>query len=167
MNNLYVYAIGGTGERIMKSLVIMMAAGVKLGANKVIPIFIDNDAESKALTDCKELIDSYRNEEYGFHRVCTQFNGVSFAQTEIAEPTILDRAGGAIGNLSRMINVPILDEADVEIETGAEDVLAQQTILMSLLDGDVQTFHSDGILGTDIDVTLGCADGIAGDGHGL
>ena len=122
MNNLYVYAIGGTGERVMKSLVMMMAAGVKLGANKVVPIFIDNDAESKALTECKFLIDSYRNERYGFRQVCTQFNGVTFAQTEIAEPIVLDRAGGSIGSLDRMIEVPILDENDADFERKREEV---------------------------------------------
>jgi len=122
MNNLYVYAIGGTGERVMKSLVMMMAAGVKLGANRVVPIFIDNDAESKALTECKALIDHYRNDKYGFRNVCTQFEGVTFAQTEIAEPIVLDRAGGSIGSLGRMIEVPILNENDTDIEKKREEV---------------------------------------------
>ena len=135
MNNLYVFAIGGTGERVMKSFVMMLAAGVKVGASQVRPVFIDNDAESRALTDCKEIIESYRNERYGFHHLCTQFNGNSFAQTEIAEPIVLDRAGGSIGNLSRMIKGPDVRNDDPEYEKKNEEInsiMAERDLLFTL-----------------------------------
>ena len=48
----------------------------------------------------------------------------------------------------------------VKVEAGAEDVLAQQAVLTSLVDGNLQTSHGDGVLGTDVHVTLGSADGI-------
>ena len=52
MNNLYVFAIGGSGERVMKSLIMMLATGMPLGAKKLIPVFVDNDVNSNALTSC-------------------------------------------------------------------------------------------------------------------
>ncbi len=58
-------------------------------------------------------------------------------------------------------------ELDVEVEAGAEDILAQQAVFPGLLDGDLQALDRDGVLGADIDIALVGADGIAGDGHGL
>ena len=56
MNNLYVFAIGGSGERVMKSLIMMLATGMPLGAKKLIPVFVDNDVNSNSLTSCLDLI---------------------------------------------------------------------------------------------------------------
>jgi len=55
----------------------------------------------------------------------------------------------------------------IEIKAGAENILAQQTILTSLLDSDLQTMNGDGILSTDIYITLICTDSITGNGHSL
>ena len=35
MNNLYVFAIGGRAERVMRSFIMVLAAGVELGANRL------------------------------------------------------------------------------------------------------------------------------------
>ena len=58
-------------------------------------------------------------------------------------------------------------QLNVKVESGAEDVFAQQAVFTGLADGDLQTLYCDGILRTDIDVALACADGIAGNGHCL
>ncbi len=58
-------------------------------------------------------------------------------------------------------------ELDIKIKAGIEDILAQQAVFTGLVDSDLQTLYSDGILGADVNVALGGADGIAGDGHGL
>ncbi len=58
-------------------------------------------------------------------------------------------------------------QLDVEVEAGAEDVLAQQAVFTGLADGDLQPVDGDGVLGPDVDVALVGADGVAGDGHGL
>ena len=55
----------------------------------------------------------------------------------------------------------------VKVKAGAEDVLTQQAVLTSLIDSDLQTSHGDGVLGTDVHVTLSSADGVTGDGHSL
>ena len=44
--------------------------------------------------------------------------------------------------------------ADIKVEISAENMLAQQAVFASLINGDLQALHSDGILGADIDITL-------------
>ena len=43
MSKLYVFGIGGTGSRVLRSFTMMLAAGVKIGANEIVPIIIDPD----------------------------------------------------------------------------------------------------------------------------
>ena len=111
MNNLYVFAIGGSGERIMHSFIMMLAAGMPIGAHTVIPVFIDNDVESEALTRCINLINYYRtprdnNSPWGMHAL---YDGLgddhrpSFAQANIGEPITLKTDGGALGSLNSII----------------------------------------------------------------
>lgn len=111
MNNLYVFAIGGSGERIMHSFIMMLAAGMPIGAHTVIPVFIDNDVESEALTRCTNLIDYYRtprnnNSPWGMHALYDGLGGnhkPSFAQANIGKPIMLKTNGAALGSLESII----------------------------------------------------------------
>lgn len=58
MENLYVFAIGGTGARCLESLIYLSAMG--LGPSKIIPIMIDPDAGNGNLNKTIELINLYR-----------------------------------------------------------------------------------------------------------
>ena len=58
-------------------------------------------------------------------------------------------------------------ELDIEIEARAEDVLTEQAVFTSLGDGDLQTVDSQRVFSTDVNQTVGGADGIAADGHSL
>ena len=40
---LYIFGIGGTGSRVIKSLVMLAASGVKIEANAIVPIIVDPD----------------------------------------------------------------------------------------------------------------------------
>ena len=55
----------------------------------------------------------------------------------------------------------------MEIEVGAQDVVAQQTPILQLADGVSQTGNGHGILGTDVDVAVFSLDRIACDHHAL
>ena len=44
MSKIYIFAIGGTGSRVLKSLTMLLAAGVKTNASEIVPIIIDPDA---------------------------------------------------------------------------------------------------------------------------
>ena len=60
MGKLYVFGIGGTGARVLRSFTMMMAAGVNMGADEVVPIIIDPDASNADLTRTVALMNIYR-----------------------------------------------------------------------------------------------------------
>ena len=60
MSKLYVYGIGGTGSRVLRSFTMMLAAGVKIGANEIVPIIIDPDVSNADLTRTVTLMNTYR-----------------------------------------------------------------------------------------------------------
>ena len=62
MSKLYVFGIGGTGSRVIKSLVMLLASGVKLDAkySQVIPILIDPDTANGDLNRTKEILALYQ-----------------------------------------------------------------------------------------------------------
>lgn len=65
MSKIFVFGIGGTGSRVLRSLTMLMAAGVKFGADEIVPIIIDPDASNGDLTRAVELMNDYsaiRNE---------------------------------------------------------------------------------------------------------
>lgn len=59
MSKTYVFAIGGTGSRVLKALTMLMAAGVKIRANEIVPIIIDPDAACGDKTDTVRLMNQY------------------------------------------------------------------------------------------------------------
>lgn len=60
MAKLYIFGIGGTGARVLRSFTMMMAAGVKIGADDIVPIIIDPDASNADLTRAVALMNNYR-----------------------------------------------------------------------------------------------------------
>ncbi|MBR1793457.1 MAG: hypothetical protein IJ764_07465 [Bacteroidales bacterium] len=60
MAKLYVFGIGGTGTRVLRSFTMMLAAGVNIGADEIVPIIIDPDASNADLTRAVALMNNYR-----------------------------------------------------------------------------------------------------------
>ena len=136
MKNLYVFAIGGSGERVMRSFIMLLAAGVKLGADVVHPIFVDNDEKSMALKRCRDLIKYYNtcadnttDSKVGIGTICQGLdepNRPSFFQTKIEAPTFLNIAGDTIGNLESIIGKGLSKDKDVEM-----NILEERDLLFS------------------------------------
>lgn len=59
MSKLYVFGIGGTGSRVLKSLTMLLAAGVDCGVDTIVPVIIDRDMSNKDLSRTKLLIEDY------------------------------------------------------------------------------------------------------------
>ena len=132
MNNLYVFGIGGSGERVVKSLVMMLASGMNVGAQRIIPVFIDNDVKSKAFTECCDLIKYYnatpeRDRKTGAHTLYGIHNPDpatwgSFFHTQIAEPIVLNTSGDGIGSLKNVIGyVPSNNPAHSKFDKAIEE----------------------------------------------
>lgn len=60
MAKLYVFGIGGTGARVLRSFTMMLAAGVGVKADDIVPIIIDPDASNADLTRTVQLMNNYR-----------------------------------------------------------------------------------------------------------
>lgn len=59
MNNLFVFCIGGTGLRVMKSLLMLLASGIEIKGYNLIPIIIDPHKDLDELKKLKVLIENY------------------------------------------------------------------------------------------------------------
>ncbi len=83
MSKLYVFAIGGTGSRVLRSLTMLAAAGVEIQANEIVPVIIDPDVSNADLTRTVTLMNRYTTIRKGidFH----DGNETNFFRTEISE----------------------------------------------------------------------------------
>ena len=41
MSKIYIFGIGGTGSRVIKSLTMLLASGVQMDSDAIVPIIID------------------------------------------------------------------------------------------------------------------------------
>src|SRR5690606_6347674 len=60
MAKLYIFGIGGTGSRVLKSLTMLLAAGVDVKGYEVVPIIIDPDAANGDVTRTVERLKNYQ-----------------------------------------------------------------------------------------------------------
>lgn len=83
MAKLYVFGIGGTGARVLRSFTMLMAAGVNIGADEIVPIIIDPDASNADLTRTVALMNNYRaiHSELSF----TKKNESQFFRRELSQ----------------------------------------------------------------------------------
>lgn len=59
MSKLYVFGIGGTGSRVLKSLTMLLASGVECQADTIVPIIIDPDDSGADKTRTIDLMNQY------------------------------------------------------------------------------------------------------------
>lgn len=59
MSKLFIFGIGGTGSRVLRSLTMMLASGVKIGSDEIVPIIIDPDTSNADLTRTVSLLNKY------------------------------------------------------------------------------------------------------------
>lgn len=67
MAKLFVFGIGGTGSRVLRSLTMLLASGVKFGADEVIPVIIDPDTANADLTRSVSLLNKYVSVHNALH----------------------------------------------------------------------------------------------------
>jgi len=61
MRNLFIFAIGGTGSRVVKALTFLLASGMKLpDTDAVVPVILDPDCANGDLTRTVEILNLYR-----------------------------------------------------------------------------------------------------------
>ncbi len=92
MKRLFVFGIGGTGARVIRSLTMLFAAGVKIqGVGQVVPILIDPDIANGDLDRTVELLTHYQSiqSEYGsgfFEQKILALNQLGTTEGNIPNP---------------------------------------------------------------------------------
>lgn len=145
MNNLYVFAIGGSGERVMYSLVMALGAGMTIAANRIVPIFVDNDKRSPALDRATNLIKYYRNIPNGGNDPkcgarelvkLMENNKTTFFSTEIDEPISLVIGGDNITTLGEQTSTSIkINDLEKRINEEKNLLFTQDELSMPLSAG--------------------------------
>lgn len=86
MPKLFVFGIGGTGSRVIRSLVMLMAAGVKVqNCDKIVPIIIDPDTQNGDMNRTVDLLKTYkqihqqlgRRDEGFFHKDISTLSSIA------------------------------------------------------------------------------------------
>lgn len=83
MSKVYIFGIGGTGSRVLRSFTMMMAAGVKFGVKEVVPIIIDPDMANADLTRTVSLMNNYQAVRSNLS--FTNDNPTMFFRTELSK----------------------------------------------------------------------------------
>lgn len=102
MSKLYVFGIGGTGARVIKSLAFLLASGVKLNStiDTVVPVIIDPDQGNGDLTRTKQLLDLYIK----INKKASDANG--FFSTSIKTlPELIDNRNHTITDKFKMLEL--------------------------------------------------------------
>lgn len=67
MSKIFIFGIGGTGSRVLRSLTMLLATGVKAGADEIVPIIIDPDTANADLTRTVALLNNYATIRKSLH----------------------------------------------------------------------------------------------------
>lgn len=83
MAKLFLFAIGGTGSRVVKSLAMLLASGVKIeNTDTIIPIIIDPDSSNGDLTRTVEILKNYKAIRGSEHPEKTSFFYTKFSSLD-------------------------------------------------------------------------------------
>ena len=75
MKKVFVFCIGGTGIRVMKSVVMLMAGGMRTNGYTIVPIILDPHLDLEEKKNLHTLIDSYKEiYEHTIHQGSSTLN---------------------------------------------------------------------------------------------
>jgi len=105
MAKLYLFAIGGTGTRVLKSLTMLLASGIAANTEEIVPIIIDTDINNGDLEQFRRISSDYQK----VHN--TLFSNISggefsnqFFRTNISNHKELNVSGLDYGTLGDMLD---------------------------------------------------------------
>lgn len=108
MNRLFVFGIGGSGERVMRSLVMALAGGMPIDCDTIQPVFIDSDEKSRALMKAQDLIKAYEQVRKIFD-VDASYVKDEFVQknsmfhVKIEQPVLMNISGTDVESLKKLV----------------------------------------------------------------
>lgn len=107
---LYLFAIGGTGSRVLRSLTMLLASGVKTNTEKIIPMIIDTDINNGDVEKCRNIIKNYNEIHEAIYNGVPEDEGQGeFYRTKILPPRELNISGTDYGTLRDMVSYNSLE----------------------------------------------------------
>ncbi len=107
---LYLFAIGGTGSRVLRSLTMLLATGVKTNTEKIIPMIIDTDINNGDVEKCRNIIKNYDEIHEAIYNGVSEDEGQGeFYRTKIMPPRELNISGTDYGTLRDMVSYNSLE----------------------------------------------------------
>ena len=85
MAKLYIFGIGGTGSRVIKSLAMLLATGIEANGFDVVPIIIDPDEANGDVTRTIDILKNYQHIRNNLS--FTDADDSKFFKTEICNKT--------------------------------------------------------------------------------
>ena len=141
MRNLYIFAIGGSGERIFHSFLMLAAGGMQLNIQgRVHPIFIDTDSNAKSLIDVQNLLNEYRKIRANLYDTnyadggtnCVDGISKKMFSVDIENAESFVMPGAALNNLSSLIedsgNEILSEDGKAELEMLYDQELLQMPL---------------------------------------
>ncbi|NAS31986.1 hypothetical protein GTQ40_13450 [Flavobacteriaceae bacterium R38] len=121
---LYLFAIGGTGSRVLKSLTMLLATGIKTNTEKIIPMIIDTDINNGDVEKCRNTIKTYNNIYDSVYSNVTEEDAQGhFFRTRIMPPKELNISGTDYGTLREMVDYNALSAKGFGSTKGLFDLL--------------------------------------------
>ncbi len=121
---LYLFAIGGTGSRVLNSLTMLLATGMKMKAEKIIPMIIDTDINNGDVEKCRNTIKTYNNIHRAIYQGMPEDEAQGhFFRTKIMAPKELNISGTDYGTLREMVDYNVLGSKGFGKTKGLFDLL--------------------------------------------
>jgi hypothetical protein len=105
MSKLFVFGIGGTGSRVIRSLAMLLASGMKLNADEVIPIIIDPDRSNGDLSRTVQVLRHYQR-----IREQSSADEGGFFSARVTSLSQMDTDGKQQGNGQFLFTISDLDD---------------------------------------------------------
>jgi hypothetical protein len=103
MARLFIFAIGGTGSRVVKSLAMLLASGVEINASEIIPIIVDPDSTNGDMQRTIDILKYYGR----IHKKIETAPNNKFFKTKISTLRSLTENLGAGSELSEVFRYSI------------------------------------------------------------
>ena len=132
MDKLYIFAIGGTGARVMRSLTMLMAAG-ELVDYEVVPILVDFDVDNGDLVQTLRLMHMYKEIHDKSYDIGSSTHNEGFFCSPLT-PIMRFVPNNAVGNNSFAIDMHIHHDMRVRDLLGYQNLIGDEYKFKLLLD---------------------------------
>lgn len=125
---LYLFAIGGTGSRVLTSLTMLLASGIKVNAEVIVPMIIDTDINNGDVEKCRNVIKNYNAIHTSLYQNVGEDEDLGhFFRTKILPPKELNISGTSYGTLREMVNYNTLAASGFGKTKGLFDLLYNES----------------------------------------